>query len=182
MKSGIKTAICYVRNALTGLVEAFTVVAAGVIPKRRRIPPSHGRHVRGRVPIKCRRKGRAPCVESIPYESRLERSVIWWLSDFPGFQGVTAQPLRVAGYLNGVRHEYTPDLLVEFDPVPEELVRLGFGQFTFVEVKPAKFASRTEVQLKLCMLELNTGLPSVLLHENHISMPGTSTGGHHHVH
>ena len=97
----------------------------------RRIPLSHGGHLTGWHPVR-------PGHGSVPFESALERDAITWLSQWPGFCRLVAQPITVE-YLHadGRLAHYTPDFFVVFDPLPGALRTRGFGAETTIEVKYA---------------------------------------------
>lgn len=72
----------------------------------------------------------------VPYESRLELDRLW-LADFdPGVRWIAAQPMWFVGFDEGVARRHAPDLLLTDQR----------GSMTVVDVKPAKFVKRPEVQ------------------------------------
>ena len=77
----------------------------------------------------------------IPFESLLECNVISALLAHPEVLTIQAQPLTIWYRLGNKVYSYTPDLMVTFRNVPEELSARGFGRLSLVECKPeAKLA------------------------------------------
>ena len=134
----------------------------------RRIPLSHGAHLTGWHPVR-------PGHGAVPFESALERDTITWLSQWPGFCRLVAQPITVE-YLHtdGRLAHYTPDLFVVFDPLPSALQALGFGPETYIEVKYAAEAEQLAERLTLprAAVERECQRPWVLLTEREVRATG----------
>lgn len=134
----------------------------------RRIPLSHGAHLTGWHPVR-------PGHGAVPFESALERDTITWLSQWPGFCRLVAQPVTIE-YLHpdGRLAHYTPDLFVVFDPLPGALRTLGFGPETYIEVKGAAEAERLAERLSRlrAAVERECGRPWVLLTEREVRSTG----------
>ena len=163
-----ESAICFLIDKTSGVLEDVPVESHGVMEVQRKIKPSHGKNITGRFPMLYCDSGRT---ESIPCESRLERSFLEWVQLTNSVRRVTAQPFRVTGYIRKTWREYTPDFRIEFARVPRALRNKGFGPTTIVEVKPKAHTTDQDVLLKLCLLRLATGLPAVLVNEEMISTP-----------
>ena len=127
----------------------------------RKIPTSRGRHVTGMYPVGLNH-------DSVPFESKLERDFVALAASCRGFRSITSQPVTVTARLSGSLIEYTPDYLVDLDPVPPGLGRLGFRPRTFVEVKPTKFVDQEKLSRKFTVLMLALNLPCVLMRETEI--------------
>jgi hypothetical protein len=97
----------------------------------RDIPMSHGHHVPGRVAW-------TPQPQSVPVESRLESEVLGFLLLNPHLVAIHAQPFTLSWWDGQKHRRYTPDFLVVLDRLTGAIVRLGFGYWTVVEVKPAR--------------------------------------------
>ena len=104
---------------------------------------------------------------SILFESRLEEQALAMLDMFPELLMVTSQPLTVRYQAGPAKIQYTVDLLVELKKVPPELAALGFDEITFVEVKPDGLVDNA-VRFKAAMLEIYTGISTVILTESQI--------------
>jgi hypothetical protein len=137
---------------------ALRIVIELVTWAKRRIRPSHGGHVTGRFPLG---KGRG----SVPYESRLECSVMAWLASYEGLTDLKSQPVTVEGWFDDTRVVYTTDIYVAYDPLPKPLEALGFGPETLIEVKPLKHGSDLLVFQKLAVVSMATGMPALLVTE-----------------
>lgn len=107
----------------------------------RRIPIVRGGNIRGFHPN--RLGGKHP----LEFESLLECSVISTLLDRPELKGLTTQPLTIYFSVAGRQHRYTPDLLLEFHEVPEDLAALGFERVSLIECKPAAMLEEQRVVL-----------------------------------
>ncbi len=95
----------------------------------RTIPLSRARHACGRVPWQ-------PAATAIDVESDLEARATRLLTRERGLVALHSQPFTLF-YRDGCRRRrYTPDLLAVFDRLSPSLVRLGFGRWTVVEIKP----------------------------------------------
>jgi len=78
---------------------------------------------------------------AIAFESLLECDVISALLAQPGILTIQSQPLTIWYRLGNKVYSYTPDLMVAFRKVPEELAERGFGSLSLIECKPeAKLA------------------------------------------
>jgi hypothetical protein len=111
-------------------------VVTGIEWNRRRIPLSHG-SVRGFHP------GRD---EAIPFESLLECHTIDALLRFSQVKRVRSQPVTLRFTVGEIAFRYTPDLLVEFTQVPDELAALGYERSCLIECKPtAKLPKNAEL-------------------------------------
>ena len=141
----------------------------------RRIRPTRGRHLTGRYPL-------GDGKPAVPYESGLERDSIAWLLGFSGLNDIASQPVTVVARVNGKRLVYTPDLLVDYTVPPPLLAEHGFGERTFVEVKPLRYARNEEVLLKLAVLRIALQLPVALLTEQFHLIPMQQMEGSRHVH
>ncbi len=102
---------------------------AAIELNRRVIPLSRSRHVRGWHPV---RRGHG----AIGFESLLERRVIDALATYSELIRISSQPVTVTYREGQATRRYTPDLLVDLAEVPIELAEIGFGQRTYIEVKP----------------------------------------------
>jgi hypothetical protein len=134
----------------------------------RRIPLSHGAHLTGWHPVR-------PGHGAVPFESALERDTITWLSQWPGFCRLVAQPVTVEHlHPDGHLAHYTPDLFVVFDPLPGALRARGFGAETYIEVKCALEAERLAERWALlrAAVERQTQRPWVLLTEREVRSTG----------
>jgi len=100
---------------------------------QRIVPLSHASHVRGWHPV---RLHHAP----IPFESKLEASVISAFAAMDELRRIQSQPVSVSYRWQGATYRYTPDLRVQLRIVPSRLRRFGIGVDTFIEVKPLRRA------------------------------------------
>lgn len=73
---------------------------------------------------------------AIPFESLLECNVIAALLARDEVASVLPQPFTIHFRVDDKPHRYTPDLLVQFRSVPNELAEKGFRRLTLVECKP----------------------------------------------
>lgn len=135
--------------------------------RARRIPLSHGAHVTGWHPVR-------PGHGMVQFESALERDCIAFLAGHPGFIEIKSQPTTITFAYAGRVRRYTPDFLVAFEGVPENLAALGFAPQTYVEVKYAEQAAvdRNIIAARLQGLRQVTGRPAVLLDEDVIRCGG----------
>lgn len=139
------------------------VVPGKLLPARRKVKPSHGRKLTGRVPLLY---GRG----MVPFESNLEKETIHWIRDVPGLISIQAQPFTVSGSIRRIPRTYTPDYLVEFSRTPPALAALGFGRKTVLEVKPLKYTGDELTRLKLCLCRKVTKLPTIFITEHHVQI------------
>jgi len=95
----------------------------------RTIPLSRARHACGRVPWQ-------PPATAIDVESDLEARVTRLLTRDRGLVALHSQPFTLTYRDGHKRRRYTPDLLAVYDRLPPSLVRLGFGRWTVIEIKP----------------------------------------------
>lgn len=103
--------------------------ASTALPVRRLKSHARQRHYSGRF-------WSATTVGHIPYESRLELDRLW-LADFdPNVRWIAAQPMWFVGSDEGVMRRHAPDLLLTDRR----------GSMTVVDVKPAEFVKRPQVQ------------------------------------
>lgn len=103
--------------------------AATALPVRRLKSHARQRHYSGRF-------WSATTAGHVPYESRLELDRLW-LADFePGVHWIAAQPMWFAGQDGEVLRRHAPDLLLTDQR----------GSMTVVDVKPAQFVERPQVQ------------------------------------
>lgn len=121
----------------------------------RTIPRSRRAHIRGIHPV-------MPGHQATPFESLNEKYFIDLISALPGFQRIQSQPITVEYLLDGRRRQYTPDFLVDFDPVPSSL--LGYARQTFVEVKPFEIAiaNLAKLSMLLSLVRVATGRAAAL--------------------
>lgn len=110
----------------------------------------------------------------VQFESALERDCIAFLAGHPGFLRIKSQPTTITFTHAGRVRRYTPDILADFDSVPDILAVLGFASQTYVEVKYAEQAAsdRDLIAARLDGLRQSTGLPAVLLDERVIRSSG----------
>jgi hypothetical protein len=118
---------------------------------RRVIPPSRSTHVRGWHPVR-------PGHTVVPFESLLESRLISRLASCVELIRIRSQPVTIEYRHGGRLTKYTPDLLVEFESVPEGLKQLGFEEETFVEVKPLVRSLKVEHVLNRQFLALRAAL------------------------
>lgn len=85
---------------------------------------------------------------AIAFESLLECNVISALLAHPEVLTIQSQPLTIWYRLGNKVYSYTPDLMVTFRNVPEELAERGFGRLSLIECKP-------EVKLAGCAIVLS---------------------------
>lgn len=131
---------------------------AAVELNRRVIPLSRSRHVRGWHPVR-------PGHGAIGFESLLERKVIDSLATYSELIRITSQPVTVTYREDQSTRRYTPDLLVDLAEVPIELAEIGFGQRTYIEVKPYIEALniRERLSRRFAVVTEATGLPVALI-------------------
>jgi len=110
-------------------------VVLGIDWRKRNIPLSRGRHIRGFAP------GIVPG-QQIAFESLLERDVIAELRRLRATRMLIEQPITIRYRLEGVVRKYTPDLFVQFDRLPDVLACKGFERATLLECKPADELSK----------------------------------------
>lgn len=122
------------------------------------IPLSRSRHVRGWHPVR-------PGHDAIGFESQLERRVIDALTGYSELIRVASQPVTVTYHEDGMARSYTPDFMVHLHSVPFALAELGFGDRTYVEVKPYFEAMKIRDRLsrRFAALAEATGRPVVLI-------------------
>jgi hypothetical protein len=118
----------------------FEVQIEDIAWQRRVIPLSRSAHVRGWHPVR-------PDHPPVPFESKIEARLISELASFPELVRIQAQPVTVFYRYSGKGYRYTPDFLVTLSSVPHQLVTLGFGLETFIEVKPLRHAVTSEAKL-----------------------------------
>lgn len=119
----------------------------------RRIPRSHGSHHIGY-------HSPGPGRPLVGYESVTEQRAIATLLGMTGVHFVLSQPFTVDYRVKGRRRRYTPDLLVAASPVPDVLLRQGFGPISVVEIKLAiDPATRDVIAYRLQVVQVATGLP-----------------------
>jgi hypothetical protein len=111
-----------------------------VVVGRRIVPLSHASHVRGWHPV-------GPLHAPIPFESKLEATVISTFAVLGELRRIESQPVTVSYRWQGTTYRYTPDLRVQLAVVPSWLRRLGVGPDTFIEVKPLRRAQREQMAL-----------------------------------
>ena len=133
----------------------------------RRIPLSHGRHTRGRVPV-------VTAAYAVDVESQLERDVVVFLCGIAGLRLIQSQPFTLRYVEAGRSRRYTPDLLVCYDRVVPRLLRLGFSTWTVIEVKPHDrwLADRDEISTRLTCVSTCIGLAAVCVTERDIGRGG----------
>ncbi|MDO5740614.1 MAG: TnsA-like heteromeric transposase endonuclease subunit [Ornithinimicrobium sp.] len=103
--------------------------ASTALPVRRLRSHARQRHY-------CGRFWSATTGGHVPYESRLELDRLW-LADFdPDVRWIAAQPMWFAGPDDGTTRRHAPDLLLTDQR----------GSMTVVDVKPAQFVKRSQVQ------------------------------------
>ena len=103
--------------------------AATALPVRRVKSHARQHHYSGRF-------WAATTAGHVPYESRLELDRLW-LADFePGVRWIAAQPMWFVGLDEGAVRRHAPDLLLTGQ----------HGSMTVVDVKPAQFVERPQVQ------------------------------------
>lgn len=103
--------------------------ASTALPVRQRRSHARQRHYSGRF-------WSATTRGHVPYESRLELDRLW-VADFdPGVLWIASQPMWFVGFDEGVARRHAPDLLLTDER----------GSMTVVDVKPARFVKRPEVQ------------------------------------
>lgn len=148
------------RQALADEQGQFHLLIERVEQCRRKIPMSRGAHTRGWHPV---RKGHG----AIAFESRLERKVIDALATHDALVSMRSQPITVTYWDSLVSRHYTPDFLVRLAKVPKELARLGFGEQTYLEVKPLEkaLAEREWLARRFAALSAATPWPAVLVTE-----------------
>jgi hypothetical protein len=123
----------------------------------RKIPFSRGGHITGRY-------SPGPGRTGVPFESLAECRTIAYLYALPGVRVVVSQPFSIQYRLGNRRRCYTPDLMVVFDELTDELVRNGFGKTTVLEVKAAiDPATRVVIDFKLHLSIHATGLPAMVV-------------------
>ena len=129
----------------------------GVKHEHRVIPLSRSRHVRGWHPVR-------PGHDAIGFESKLERHLIDALVGYSELIRVASQPVTVTYREDGRARSYTPDFLVRLHSVPFALAELGFGNRTYVEVKPyfEALKIRDRLSRRFAALAEATGHPVVL--------------------
>lgn len=115
-------------SSICGACPESTPVITHVDWRPREIPLKKG-SIRGFHPGL--RRGTA-----IPFESLHECDVICALIAQPGLLHIESQPFTIHFEIDGARHRYTPDLMLEFSEVPACLEPLGFERLTLVECKP----------------------------------------------
>jgi hypothetical protein len=152
-------------NKLTGQLEELHIEAFGWSRGSRGGKPSHGDNITGycQMPIKGK-------YFAVWCESLLESYFLNWLSDCSSLIRVGAQPVTAYGTFSGIYHQYTCDFVVEMDPVPADLRRMGFSYTTLIEVKPSVFADNWIVQCKAELMRMATGLPVLVLGEEQMSL------------
>lgn len=148
------------RLALADEQDQFRLLIERVEQSRRKIPMSRGAHTRGWHPV---RRGHG----AIAFESRLERKVIDALATHDALVSLQSQPMTVTYWDGLVSRHYTPDFLVCLTRVPDELARLGFGEQTYLEVKPLEkaLADRESLARRFAALSAATPRPAVLVTE-----------------
>ena len=146
------------RSRLAAPTDSEQIEILRVESEARAIPLSYAKHVRGWHPVR-------PGHGSIAYESKLEARLITRLSRLPELVSIRSQPVTVHYRQTGIRGRYTPDFLVTLSRVPVELVALGFGLRTLVEVKPLWRSMRNEQRLtrQFAALRKACELPVVLM-------------------
>lgn len=149
-----------IRLALAEEQDQFHVLIERVEQARRRIPLSRGAHTQGWHPV---RKGHG----AVAFESRLERKVIDALATHNTLVSLQSQPVTVTYWDGLVSRHYTPDFLVRLAKVPTELARLGFGERTYIEVKPLEraLAEQKPLARRFAALRAATPWPVVLVTE-----------------
>ena len=183
MKPAQKSKSVWLKNEDTGQMQEVIVVAECVLFEERKLKPFHGDNFTGRYPIHLNgKKKTSRRKKMVPYESSLECSFLEWVEECTALKDVVRPPLQVRGMFDAIPRRYAPNFLVEMDPVPWDLKRIGFGSVTFVEVKPSKFVDNWDVQLKLELLKLATGLPAVLITELTMSLSILNKEQREHVH
>jgi len=119
----------HVRNCCTPEIDRLPhVVVDWVDWRTRRIPLKKG-SIRGFHPG---RLGEA----AIPFESLGECEAISALLKYEDVSEIQSQPFTIHFRADNQRHRYTPDLLVQFRSVPNDLFEKGFERLTLVECKP----------------------------------------------
>jgi hypothetical protein len=138
------------------LASPFCIAAVEL--NRRVIPLSRSRHVRGWHPVR-------PGHGAIGFESLLERRVIDLLATYSELIRITSQPVTVTYREDRSTRWYTPDFFVDLAEVPIELAEIGFGQRTYVEVKPYIEALniRERLSRRFAVMTDATDLPVVLI-------------------
>jgi hypothetical protein len=170
MKPLIERGTCELVIQETEETFKVTVTVERLSFKRRKIRPTHGNHMAGMRLIHFGGEGGRRTM--VPFGSHLQSAFLDWISRCITLCDVVGQPLTVTGIFddNGVSRSYTPDFLIEIDPLPADLERMGFKRYTFVEVKPEQYADNWDVQLKLKLLELATGFAVVLITERDLTI------------
>ena len=150
------------------LQHAPSPVDAHVQWANRTIPLSHGHHVPGRVAW-------TPKPQSVSVESRLEAQVLGFLLLNPHLVAIHSQPFTLSVWDGQKHRRYTPDFLVVVDRLSRAIVRMGFGYWTIVEVKPARRLAREGERIAAHMHVIHEllGFSTVCFTENDLPERGT---------